>query len=313
MRRPVLTLLLLMVCTLVLTGLVLRQKALRSRAGAQSALAVLFGDGRRLFANHFLSKADAYFHRGRYPSIFEMAEREKGNHLVESVGDESGGDSPGHVHGPDCDHEAEGQDGDEGEHGEEHDESCAHAEPASGPDDWISRLAARFQPDQHLHLEAGGQKEMLPWVKLAVEMDPHNVDAYTVGGYWLRQMGKSKEAEAFLREGQRNNPDSSEIYFELGRLIDLEGKNPAHAVRLYLISLEKWRQTNQGLQEPDTLAVAQILGRLGKAEQNRGELEAALHYYTLLKDVSQNPDGVQQLIDEVKAQLPDEAGSTGQN
>ncbi len=75
MRHPGLILWLLLTCCLTLTGWVLREDALRSRGSARGALAVLFGDGRRLFANHFLAKADAYFHRGRYPSIFEMAER----------------------------------------------------------------------------------------------------------------------------------------------------------------------------------------------------------------------------------------------
>jgi tetratricopeptide (TPR) repeat protein len=308
MRRLELMLPFLIVCVLALTGFVLREDGLRGRDSSKSAIAVIFGDGRRLFANHFLTKADAYFHRGRYPSIFEMAENQPGNHLVETLGDEDG-EAP-HVHGPDCDHSAEAihpegpADGRAGE-GEpadehEHDASCAHAEPAGKPDDWIARLAARFEPDQHVHLDQGSEKEMLPWIQLAVEMDPHNVDAYTVGGYWLRQMGKAREAERFLREGQRNNPDSSEIYFELGRLYELEAKDSRLAANLYALSLEKWHQENDGLAEPNTLALAQILGRLGRVKENRGELDVALKYYIQLKTVSPTPDGVQRLIDSVR-------------
>src|SRR3954447_23608607 len=36
-----------------------------------SALTMLMGESGRLFANHFLLKADAYFHSGAYPSIFD--------------------------------------------------------------------------------------------------------------------------------------------------------------------------------------------------------------------------------------------------
>jgi len=290
-------------CCLTLTGFVLREDALHSRDGSKTALAVLFGDGRRLFANHFLSKADAYFHRGRYPSIFEMAERERGNALVEGTGEDADpllhdhdsvhehGEEEGHVHGSDSDHgEAEG-------------EECAHAEPARGPDDWISRLAARLQPDQHVHLEAGKEAEMLPWIKMAVEMDPHNVDAYTVGGYWLRKLGKPNEAVAFLREGQRNNADSYAIYFELGRAYELELTNAPMAARLYELATKKWAKANQNVKDPDTLELAQILGRLAQVQEKKGELESALRTYTLLKKVSKNPDGVQRRMDSVREQM----------
>ena len=44
-------------------------------------------------------------------------------------------------------------------------------------------------------------------------------ETYTVTAYWLRErMGKVDEAEKFLREGLRENPDSYEIMYELGRV-----------------------------------------------------------------------------------------------
>lgn len=288
MRKTVLILLLLIASVLTLTGFVLREEALKGRDHAKSALAVLFGDGRRLFANHFLSKADAYFHRGRYPSIFEAADRES-NHLVESLAEPPAVGEDGHDHDLD-DHHA-------------HDEACAHANPAQGPDDWIARLARRFEPEGHVHLTGDEEREMLPWIKLAVEMDPHNVAAYTVGGYWLREMGRTNEAKAFLRDGQRNNPDSSEIYFELGRLEEMEGQNPEKVLRLYELALESWRTTNANAPEPDTLALGRIVGRMGHVEENRGRLDAALRHYTLLEAVSPNPDSVRELIDSVRERM----------
>lgn len=298
MRRPVLILFLLVSCCLTLTGFVLRDDALRSREGSKTALAVLFGDGRRLFANHFLSKADAYFHRGRYPSVFEMAQRERGNALVEGV------ESAPHVHGPECDHDDEAHvHGADGDQGDDPAETCQHGEPARKPDDWIARLSGRLQPDQHLHLEGGKEDEILPWVKLAVEMDPHNVDAYTVGGYWLGKLGKPQEAMAFLREGQRNNPDSCEIHFELGRVAESGFNDTRLAARLYELAIEKWSQANEGVNEPDTLELAQMLGRLGQVREGRGELGAALRAYTVLKTISHNPEGVQRRIDAVREKM----------
>jgi len=45
------------------------------------------------------------------------------------------------------------------------------------------------------------------------------VDTYTVAAFWLRsKLGKVSEAEQFLREGLRANPDSDQILFALGQL-----------------------------------------------------------------------------------------------
>jgi len=50
-------------------------------------------------------------------------------------------------------------------------------------------------------------------------MDPQKIETYTVGSYFMRRhLNRPREAEAFLREGLRNNPGSYEILFELGRL-----------------------------------------------------------------------------------------------
>ena len=87
MPRPPLLLLLFIAGSMVMTGLVIREEELCPEDSSRSALAVLLGDGRRLFANHFLAKADAYFHRGRYPSIFEVAEEERQNYLQQSLAD----------------------------------------------------------------------------------------------------------------------------------------------------------------------------------------------------------------------------------
>jgi tetratricopeptide (TPR) repeat protein len=322
MRRLVLIFFLLASCCLTLTGFVLREHTLRTRDGSKTALAILFGDGRRLFANHFLAKADAYYHRGRYPSVFEMAARERGNALVIagaedaaelSVRGPDGDHDHGevHTHGPDCEHESEEGHvhGPECDHGGVEEESCEHAEPTRGPDDWIARLAARLKLDQHVHLEGGREKEILPWAKLTVELDPHNVSAYIVGGYWLGRLGNPEEAMEFLREGQRNNPDSWEVCFELGRVAEEALNNTRLAERLYELAIEKWNLVNESVRDPETLELAQMLGRLGQVREARGEFEAAIRAYSALKTVSRNSEGVQRRIDAVQEEL-DDSGTT---
>jgi hypothetical protein len=48
-------------------------------------LTVALGDSRRLFANHFFSKADEYFHRGYYPSVFDRPASAERTHAAANV------------------------------------------------------------------------------------------------------------------------------------------------------------------------------------------------------------------------------------
>jgi len=58
------------------------------RAKSDSVLKVLFGDGRRLFANHFFVQADVTFHSGYYPSIFDQAEKPTESPMISGHHDE---------------------------------------------------------------------------------------------------------------------------------------------------------------------------------------------------------------------------------
>src|SRR5262245_16833724 len=67
------------------------------RAQDGGSLAALLGDGRRLFANHFFTKADVYFHSGYYPSIFDVAQTNRSTaHLSGHEGHDEHGDHEGH-------------------------------------------------------------------------------------------------------------------------------------------------------------------------------------------------------------------------
>ena len=44
-----------------------------NRTSSDNLLQVALGDSRKLFARHFFSKADAYLHKGYYPTIFDAA------------------------------------------------------------------------------------------------------------------------------------------------------------------------------------------------------------------------------------------------
>ena len=236
-----------------------RQTWSGNRSQSGSMLQVLMGDSRRMFANHFFVKADVYFHSGYYPTIFDQVKKEERLHIQ----DNDGHDEEGH------------RDGDE------------EGDFLGEPRDWIDRLGRNFFPTEHSHLAAGEQRELLPWLKMAAELDPQKIQTYTVGAYWLRtQLGKPEEAERLLRDGWRENPDSYEILFELGRVRYQHHHDPAGARNLWQFALRKYQKQVAADAKPDEFVLEEILGSLAELEEIEGNYPEAIRYLTSLKELS---------------------------
>jgi tetratricopeptide (TPR) repeat protein len=274
------------------------------RAGANSLLKVVLGDGRRLFADFFFRKADVYFHGGYYPSIFDRAKQPK---------------DAAHMTAPD-------------EH-EEHDHAAhagekqpapgevAHAESGTNhvetaeekhmremdflrqPKDWIERFGRKFIITDHTHLENGAEREILPWLKITAELDPQKIETYTVAAFWLRtKLNKPKEADEFLREGLKANPTSCEILFELGQGY-YQGKDFTRARNVWDLALRRWTEQARDGKKPSEFVLEQITANLARAEEEAGNLKRAIELLELTKQVAPIPEFVQQRIDELKARL----------
>jgi tetratricopeptide (TPR) repeat protein len=249
------------------------QAAAWSQRGQDSVLKVLLGDGRRLLANHLFTKADIYFHSGYYPTIFDSAEPPKENHMAG--------------------------------HDQHHDEEHEEAEDFMGkPRDWVDRFGRNFKVTKHTHLENGREREILPWLKLSAEMDPHLIDTYTVAAYWLaNQLHKIPEAEQFLREGLRENPNSYEILFALGRIYYHNDHDAARARNVWEVALRRWREQQADKKDPDKFGLEQIVVNLGRLEEDEGNLSAAIKYLEEAKAVSPAPQNLQKQIDDLKRKL----------
>jgi tetratricopeptide (TPR) repeat protein len=244
------------------------------RARSGNVLKVLLGEGRRLFANHFFVQADVSFHSGYYPSIFDQARMSKDTrHLTAKEGE------------PEA---------------EEHEKQLNFLGP---PRDWIERFGRHFIVTEHTHLEGNNKREILPWLKLSAELDPQKIETYTVAAYWLRDLGKVKEAERFLREGLLNNPDSYELLLDLGRLYYEDRHDPARARKFWESALRRWAQQEAANEKPDLLKLDGIAVRLSRLEENEGNLARAVQLLELSKKASPNPQALQQHIDELKQKL----------
>ncbi len=252
----------------------------QSRAKSGSLLNIVMGDARRMFADHFFVKADVYFHSGYYPSIFDQG-RTNEVHIAEQAGSDAPG---GH---------------DEHEH-----------EYLKPPRDCIEAFGRQFFNTSHTELTGAGVDEMLPWLRIAAELDPQRVETYTVAAFWLRgQMKRPHDAEAFLREGQRANPDSVEILCELGRLYRDNYQDNARARTLFQIAARKLAVQEARTGEPDLPAKRQILVPLARLEQEEGNIAAALQHLRQLHDAMppENGNARQQLEREI-AELAQKSG-----
>jgi hypothetical protein len=57
-----------------------------SRRQSSNFFSLLLGDSSRIFANSFFVKADAYYHSGYYPTIFDNNSAFKTPHMAEDTG-----------------------------------------------------------------------------------------------------------------------------------------------------------------------------------------------------------------------------------
>jgi len=261
----------LMVCFTLATGIEPRAATWSNRSKSNNVFSMLFGDGRRLFANQFFTMADVYFHSGYYPSVFDL--REEGQKEIVA-------ESHGHTDSP---------------------EDEIKEDFLGKPKDWIDRFGRHFRITVHTHLESGNEREILPWLRLAADMDPQKIETYTVGSYFMRlHLNRPREAEAFLREGLRNNPASYEILFELGRLYHENYHDADRARSVWQLALRRWLQQDPQAQKENKLGFEEITVHLAQLEQEAGNWQQAINWFQAAQNVSPDRNALQQRIDEIK-------------
>jgi hypothetical protein len=107
-------------------------------------------------------------------------------------------------------------------------------------DSLFQSALSEVSPRGHLHIAGSNVKEMMPWLWVAIEMDPHNVDLYLVAAFWLAGDGNRPDlADEILRLGQCEIPFSYQIQLERGR-IGLKHGNLAAAKGAFDAGLAFW-------------------------------------------------------------------------
>jgi tetratricopeptide (TPR) repeat protein len=274
-------------------GLVPRYLAWENaRHQSDNFFSLLLGDSSQLFANNFFIKADAYYHSGFYPTIFDNRQAFETAHMAEDTGAVASHNT-----------------------GEE----TSFMGP---PRDWIDAFGRNFIPNRHTHLDEGGPdddlsnsskvREILPWLDLSAKLDPSNIKTYLVMAYWLRsKLNKVSEAEQVLREGLRYNPGNPALLFELGRIYYENYDKPAQARGIWEAAIRSWIREKPGVPLPERLKpdsdnfddrflFEQLAEHLAGLDAKSG------HYSTAIADLqeaqlaSPKPQDLEQQINELR-------------
>jgi hypothetical protein len=257
---------------------------------------LLFGDSSRIFANSAFIKADAYYHSGYYPTIFDNNQAFKTPHMAEDTGavpSHNQGDETGFM-GP--------------------------------PRDWLDAFARHFIPNRHTHLDQGGPtddlskssevREILPWLDLATEMNPKDIRTYLVISFWLRtSLNQASEAERVLRAGLRSNPRNPQLLFDLGRIYFSDYHDPGRARTIWEAGLHAWALEKPGVPQSERLkydnatfddrfVFEQFQVHLAQLEGSLGNTKAAVAHLQQAELASPNSGDLQKMIDELRDKHP---------
>jgi tetratricopeptide (TPR) repeat protein len=257
----------------------------------------LLGDSSKIFANSFFVEADAYYHSGFYPTIFDNNAAFQTPHIAEDTGAVAS-----------------------------HNQGEEETSFMGPPRDWIDAFGRHFIPNRHTHLDEGGPtddlskssqvREILPWLKLSAELDPENIKTYVVTAFWLRtRLNQVSEAEQVLRDGLRHNPDDPQLLFELGRIYFENYDNPAQARNIWEAALRSWARQQPGVPQSERLKntvenfdsrflFEQIQTSLAQLEEKSGSAEAAIMRWEQALLATPDPASVQRHIDGLKQKLP---------
>lgn len=269
MRDRLLLLLLLTACFTLATEIEPRLSAYaRDTRSGGDFLTAFLGESGRLFANHFAAKADAYYHRGNYPSIFELGARRTPHP------------------------------------GEEGTNIPPELPATNAPSTWIERFGDHFTPPPPKDFgTTNDSEETLPWYRLSLELDPHNIQNYCTAVFVLRnKLGKTGEAERVLRDGIRENPNSYELLYYLGLLYYEDHHDVARARNVWELAAYRWREQELKKPNPDIESLWQIADQLGNLEESQHNYSDAITWFQIARNVSRTPQALQQHINELKAE-----------
>lgn len=127
--------------------------------------------------------------------------------------------------------------------------------------DWVVDVLWEYT-DTFWHV--GNYEECIRLCRQCVELDPNFVEAYTSGAWLLSNLNRDVEAVEMYHEGMSNNPDSPDLWQQLGLLY--------HRRHKYAEAVEQFREAaKRGAPPAWQRMVPGTLERMGNLEEARQE------------------------------------------
>jgi tetratricopeptide (TPR) repeat protein len=140
----------------------------------------------------------------------------------------------------------------------------------------IQRWADSIRPMGHVHAQGEGLKEIMPWLRLSTEMDPHNVDAYLTTAYWLGEgLRRGDLAMNVLLEAQRENPRDYRVLSARAQLF-FRQRDDEQAGALLDAGIGLWPSGLDPQDRQCQLDLAQMCSYRAFLHEMKGEREKAL-------------------------------------
>lgn len=161
-------------------------------------------------------------------------------------------------------------------------------------------LSQELSPERVVHMAGTGIKEMMPWIWLAIRMDPHNLEPYLVGAFLLsREVGRPDLAHEVLREAQYNNPYNYEAPLEEARLYLKEKKtrDAQHALDVAMAFWPGGRDANAPDVKDDKATILTYRGLLHEVD---GENANAIGDYRAILELFPDRAMFQHRIDKLE-------------
>ena len=271
--KPVYILILLVVITSCLSSILFDQLLKGNKNYSSDSLNAVFGSTKKALSSYFYDKADLYFHRGIAEGVAEHQEHEKAIIMHDNH---------------DCEH-----------HNDENLE-ITHEKPKFEPRNPIAnfytRMATATVPSGHFHRTGEESKEILPWIYLAIKIDPSNDELYRTLAYWLQQsLGREDLSSQMLDIAQQNLPYNPSVKLEQGMIL-LRNNDDVAALQKFEAALKFMNLQPEEEREP--YLKANILLEIAVIYEKQGRKEEALELY---QQIHQLFPSRQSTINKIKA------------
>ena len=190
--------------------------------------------------------------------------------------------------------------------GEEHEE---HHHEIGMKKDLFSKIYSSVKVTGDSHLTPVEMKETMPWFYIEVRFNPHDVRGYTVGAFSLHQMGRDDESIKFLKEGEKNNPNSASIFTSIGQLY-YEMNKPEQSLEYLEAARKLWLEGRPPNTASDNYADSDrflTFDLLGELYLKKGDRKKALEIYEELYRFRPAPVFLQKIM-----QIRSSIGSSNQ-